>query len=110
LGLITEDIDLGNGNGKTCSELLISSVEEAFLGKGYQAVKNKKFTGGYITRHYGEMPGVEALQIEVRYPVYLNENQLDKLEPPDWAVPEFYRAKRNFDDIFTLIVRALSVM
>lgn len=110
LGLITEDIDLGNVNGKTCSELLISSVEESFLSKGYQVVKNKKFTGGYITRHYGQMPGVEALQIEVRYPVYLNENQLNKLEPPDWAVPKFYEAKRNFDDIFALIVRAVSAM
>lgn len=107
-GLITEDIDLGNGTGKTCSELLISSVEQMLLSKGYQVVKNKKFTGGYITRHYGQMPGVEALQIEVRYPVYLNENQLDKLEPPDWAVREFYVAKRNFDDIFALIVRDLT--
>lgn len=108
LGLITEDLDLGNGTGKTCSELLISSVEQRFLSKGYQVVKNKKFTGGYITRHYGQMPGVEALQIEVRYPVYLNENQIDKLEPPDWEVREFYVAKRNFDDIFALIVRDLS--
>lgn len=105
LGLITEDIDLGNGNGETCSELLISSVEKTFLSKGYQVVRNKRFTGGYITRHYSQMPGVEVLQIEVRYPVYLKENQLDKLQPPDWEVPEFYAAKKNFDDSFALIVR-----
>jgi N-formylglutamate amidohydrolase len=108
LGLITDDIDLGSGNGETCSELLISSVEQNFLSKGYQVVRNKKFTGGYITRHYGQMPGVEALQIEVRYPVYLKENQLDKLQPPDWDVPEFYAAKNNFDDSFALIVRDIS--
>ena len=107
LGLINEDIDLGNGNGETCSELFISSVEKTFLSKGYQVVRNKRFTGGYITRHYSQMPGVEVLQIEVRYPVYLKENQLDKLQPPDWEVPEFYAAKKNFDDSFALIVRDL---
>jgi N-formylglutamate amidohydrolase len=108
LGLITDDIDLGNVNGETCSELLILSVEQSFLSKGYQVVRNKRFTGGYITRHYGQMPGVEALQIEVRYPLYLKENQLDKLQPPDWDVPEFYAAKKNFDDCFALIVRDLT--
>jgi N-formylglutamate amidohydrolase len=107
-GLITDDIELGNAKGSTCSEFVISSVEESFLSKGYQVVKNKKFTGGYITIHYGHMPGVEALQIEVRYPVYLNENQLDQLQPPRWEVPEFYAAKKNFDDIFASIVRNLS--
>ncbi len=108
LGLITDDIDLGNVNGETCSELLILSVEQSFLSKGYQVVRNKRFTGGYITRHYGQIPGVEALQIEVRYPLYLKENQLDKLQPPDWDVPEFYAAKKNFDDCFALIVRDLT--
>jgi N-formylglutamate amidohydrolase len=107
-GLITDDVDLGNRNGKTCSELLISSVEKSFLSQGYQVVRNKRFNGGYITGHYGQIPGVEALQIEVRYPTYLNENQLDKLEPPTWSVPEFYSAKTKVDDIFSSIVRSLS--
>jgi N-formylglutamate deformylase len=107
-GLITEDIDLGNAKGSSCSELLISSVEKSFLSKGYNVVRNKQFTGGYITRHYSQMPGVDTLQIEVRYPVYLNENQLDKLKLPDWEVPEFYAAKKNFDDCFALIVCDIS--
>jgi N-formylglutamate amidohydrolase len=107
-GLITEDICLGNRNAQTCSELFISSVERNFLIKDYRVVRNKVFNGGYITGHYSQMPGVEALQIEVRYPVYLKESQLDKLQPPDWTVPEFYAAKKNFDDSFALIVRDLS--
>ncbi len=108
LGLITEDICLGNRNDQTCSESLISSVENNFLRKDYRVVRNKVFNGGYITGHYSQLPGVEALQIEVRYPVYLNENQLDKLQPPIWDVPEFHAAKRNFDDIFASIVRDLT--
>lgn len=107
-GLITEDIDLGNAKGSSCSELLISSVEKSFLSKGYNVVRNKQFTGGYITRHYSQMPDVETLQIEVRYPIYLNENQLDQLKPPDWEVREFDAAKKIFDDCFALIVCDIS--
>ena len=106
-GLITEDIDLGNAKDSSCSELLISSVEKSFLSQGYHVVRNKQFTGGYITRHYSQMLGVETLQIEVRYPVYLNQNQLEQLQPPDWQVPEFYAAKEKFDESFASIVRNL---
>ena len=57
---------------------MIAIVEQSFLQAGYQTVRNKVFTGGYITGHYGQLPEVEALQIEVRYPVYLDETQLEK--------------------------------
>lgn len=109
LGLITDDICLGDRNGQSCSESLISAVEQSFLSKGYQVVRNKQFPGGYITRNYGEMSGVEALQIEVRYPVYLNKYQLEQLQPPSWAVPEFYTAKAIFKEIFTSIVQNLEI-
>jgi N-formylglutamate deformylase len=107
LGLITDEICLGDRNGETCSEFLISTVEKSFLASRYQVVKNKVFTGGYITKHYGEMPDVEALQIEVRYPVYLQEDQLEKPQPPEWTVPKFYSAKQQFDEIFAAIVHTL---
>ena len=100
MGLITDQICLGNRNGETSSEFLISTVEKSFLEADYQVVRNKVFTGGYITRHYGQLPGVEALQIEVRYPVYLDNAQLEKSQPPDWRVPEFDAAKKKFDAIF----------
>jgi len=92
---------LGNFNGESCSEFLIYQVEYAFSSKGYQVVRNKVFNGGYITRHYGQMPQVEALQIEIRYPTYLNPTQLDRDDVPDWNVAEFDRAKLNFEAIFS---------
>ena len=67
-------------------------------------MRNKTFVGGYITRHYGEMPNVESLQIEVRYHVYLQKNQIDKPEPPSYEVTEFEAAKNKFKDIFEMIV------
>lgn len=106
-GLITEDVCLGNREGQTCSESLISTVEKSFFNQGYQVVTNKVFNGGHITRHYSQIPRVETLQIEVRYHVYLQENQLDKLQPPTWDVPELQAAKIKFYDIFSAIVSNL---
>jgi N-formylglutamate deformylase len=107
-GPLTEAVCLGDRNGKTCSESLIASVETHFRGKDYQVVRNKVFNGGYITGHYGQMMGVEALQIELRYHVYLNAAELERPTPPNWDVPEFHAAKHAIDEVFGAIVRDLT--
>jgi N-formylglutamate amidohydrolase len=107
-GLIEDEVCLGNGNGKTCSDRFMATVEAAFCAKGYQVVRNKVFSGGYITQHYGELPQVEALQVEVRYPVYLDAKQLDDASVPNWEVPEFDRAKHQFEAVFRQIVDQLT--
>jgi N-formylglutamate amidohydrolase len=111
LGLISDQICLGNANGQTCSDQLISVVEAHFIQQGYQVVKNKVFTGGYITRHYGQLPQVEALQIETRYTVYLGSDQwADQAElphPPVLQVPQLTPIQQAFEAIFTAIVRDL---
>ena len=103
LGLIADEVCLGNVNGKSCSEFFIATVQQAFGTKNYQIVRNKVFTGGYIVRNYGQPHLVEALQIELRYPVYLNSQELDRPMVPSWHVPEFDRAKHNLQSIFTQI-------
>lgn len=108
-GLIDDDVCLGNVNNKTCSELLISTVAKSFTSQGFQVVRNKTFTGGYITRHYGEMHDVESLQIEIRYHTYLQEIQLDKLEIPSYDVTELQVAKNKFNQIFEMIVNKLTI-
>lgn len=80
-------------------------VERSFQEQGYQVVRNKVFSGGYITRHYGQLPHLEALQIETRYTVYLNPDQLEQADPPDWQVAEFAAAQSRFAAIFAAIVR-----
>lgn len=105
---LTEAVCLGNRNGKTCSDRLITTVEKNFLNNGYQTVRNKVFNGGYITGHYGQIAGVEALQIEVRYHTYLNDDELERSQPPNWNVPKFHAAKQTIDAIFAAIVHDLT--
>lgn len=107
LGLIEDEICLGNRNGKTCSDRFISTVEEAFCSSGYRVVRNKVFSGGYITQHYGQSPQVEALQVEIRYPVYLDAKQLDTASVPSWDVPEFLQAKHQLESVFCQIINTL---
>lgn len=103
LGLISDEVCLGNVNGRSCSDFWLSMVETEFSTKGYQVVRNKVFSGGYITQHYGQIEQVEALQIEIRYPTYLDTQQLDQDFTPSWDVPVFYEAKRNLKAIFSKI-------
>ena len=105
-GPITDEVCLGNRNGKSCSEFLLSTVESEFSLRGYQVARNKVFNGGYITQHYGKMPHVEALQIEIRYHTYLDPTQLDQTSVPDWNVPAFDLAKRNFEAIFSQVAES----
>lgn len=66
-------------------------------------MRNKVFTGGHITRHYGANPHVESLQIEVRYPVYLEAASLDLPTTPDWRGSQFDIAKQRFRQVFNEI-------
>lgn len=107
MGLITDDVCLGNAKGKTCSENTLKIVNNSFLKQGYQVVQNKVFKGGHITRHYGQYPNVEALQIEIRYPVYLPGEWLETETIPDWQSPKFDAAKRRLRAIFAETISQL---
>jgi N-formylglutamate deformylase len=78
-----------------------------FSKQSYQVVKNKVFTGGYITKHYSSLSNVEALQIEIRYQVYLDDSQLDKPFIPDWNTPKFHLTKIKLQRVFKAIVNSI---
>jgi len=70
---LLNDIYLGDQEGQTCGEWLIGGLQSGFEAAGLRVVRNYPFKGGYITRHYGAMEGVEACQIEMAQRVYMNE-------------------------------------
>ena len=108
MGLITDDVCLGNANGKTCRQTTIETAEQCFSQQGYQVVKNKVFTGGHITRHYGKQPHIESLQMELRYPTYLHDDQLEIDAIPLWQGPKFSAAQAKLESVFTKLTNQLA--
>lgn len=85
-GALTEDIYLGDRDGKSCAEWLTSTVEAGFRADGYKVVRNHPYKGGYITDYYGSLDHVDALQIEMAQRIYMDENQPGQaLRHPDFA-------------------------
>ncbi len=101
------DVCLGNVNDTTCSEALIGSFEKAFLGQDFAVVRNDKWIGGYITRHYGSMDNIEALQIELRFPAYLERGTFEDGEVPEWDSDKFRNARDRLQRVYTGVVNNL---
>ncbi|MGE8317236.1 MAG: N-formylglutamate deformylase [Comamonas sp.] len=71
------DLNLGTNRGASCApglgEQLLAEAGQA-AADGFTAVLNGRYTGGYITRHYGQ-PGqnVQAVQLEMTQCSYMQE-------------------------------------
>lgn len=67
-------LNIGTAGGASA----IAGLGEALLGRAqasrYSAVLNGRFTGGYITRHYGRPAnGISAVQLELTQACYMDE-------------------------------------
>jgi N-formylglutamate deformylase len=69
------DLNLGTGKGSSCDAELAESVYGiARQAPGLTAILNGRFTGGYITRQYGQpADGVQAIQLEMTQSSYMQE-------------------------------------
>ena len=68
------DLNLGTNAGASCADALSDAAFAALQGTGFSTVRNGRFKGGYITRHYGApAQGVHALQIEIAQDCYMLE-------------------------------------
>lgn len=78
------DLNLGTGKGSSCAERLGERLlVEAKAATGFTSVLNGRFTGGYITRHYGQPArNVHAVQLEMTWSCYMEE------QPPFEYSPE----------------------
>jgi N-formylglutamate deformylase len=101
------DVCLGNRHGSTCSESVMTSVEQAFCSQGYRVAKNEKWIGGYITRHYSNLPNLESLQIELRFTAYLAGDYFGEEEISEWDCEKFWAAKIKLRQVFSEIVSRL---
>jgi N-formylglutamate amidohydrolase len=99
-GPLTDDVYLGDRDGRSNSGWLTASVEKGFRHAGLRVVRNNPYKGGYITEHYGSMPRVAALQVEMRWGLYLDEAHPDRT--PTHA--GFNAFKSVLSDVFTRLL------
>jgi N-formylglutamate deformylase len=75
------DFNLGSARGDSAAPDLADKAFATLLGHGYSAVWDERFTGGYITRNYGDPGGaIHALQLELTWRNYMNEESF-RYEP-----------------------------
>ena len=69
------DLNLGTAKGASCAPELAQRLHDiARATPGHTAVLNGRYTGGYITRHYGEPGrGIHAVQLEMTQCSYMEE-------------------------------------
>lgn len=71
------DLNLGTGKGSSCDANVaqaVHAIAQEGLAQGYTSVLNGRFTGGYITRHYGKPEqGIHAIQLEMTQSSYMQE-------------------------------------
>ncbi|MEK9662184.1 MAG: N-formylglutamate amidohydrolase [Alphaproteobacteria bacterium] len=73
------DMILGDGHGTTCAPALTATIEGLLRGFGYPVVRNTPYSGGYITRSYGQpSEGVHAVQIEINRALYMDEARFER--------------------------------
>jgi N-formylglutamate deformylase len=101
------DVCLGNCNETTCSERLIGGFERLFLKYYFNVTRNEVWTGGHITRYYGNTDSVESLQIELWFPSYLDGRDFGEEEVPQWDSEKFREAKERLRRVFADVIKEL---
>ena len=101
------DVCLGDVNGTTCSERLTGCLERALRKHDFSVTRDEKWIGGHITRHYGNMDNVEVLQIELRFPAYLEGQDFGEEEITEWDSEKFRDAKKRLRRVFSDVLDEL---
>lgn len=72
-------LNLGSNDGESAACGLVDTAWDVLSRSDFVAVRDGRFKGGYITRHYGRPDeGVHAIQLEIAQRIYMPEF------PPQW--------------------------
>jgi N-formylglutamate deformylase len=77
-GVPRSDFILGDRDGTSCDPVFTRRVQRLLQDMGYRVTLNEPYRGREIVRRYGEMQGVQALQIEINRRLYLDEIAIEK--------------------------------
>jgi len=68
------ELNLGSNRGGSCEQSIEDAVAAIATTSSHSAAINGRFTGGYITRHYGDPDNdINALQLEIAQRAYMDE-------------------------------------
>ena len=71
------DFNIGTAQGNSCAQVIQDAVYDCArdaAADGFTSVVNGRFTGGFITRHYGQPArNVHAVQLEMAQSTYMKE-------------------------------------
>lgn len=96
-GELKDDIYLGDRDGQSNSGWLTAQLEGSFRKQGLTVVRNHPYKGGYITDHYGKLPDVAALQVEMPWRLYMDEADASHGN----RHPKFLRFKGTLRGVFS---------
>lgn len=71
-------LNIGTWDGRSCAAVISDAVMSVAEQSPYDAVRDGRFKGGYITRHYGDPANnIHALQLELAQRAYMHEHKLE---------------------------------
>jgi len=71
------DFVLGDCHGTSCAPAVAEAVQTTLRELGYRVARNRPYSGGFVTRHYGKPEdGVHGLQIEINRELYMDESRI----------------------------------
>jgi N-formylglutamate amidohydrolase len=99
-GPLKNEIMLGDRAGRSCAPWLTDLTHQTYAEAGFSVAVNDPYKGGWITESAGREAGVEALQIEMSWAVYL-----DPERPGESAdEPLFDRSRARLKAVFETIL------
>lgn len=93
---LADEIYLGDRDGATCDPWLTDHMATTFAVANLKVRQNDPYKGGYITSHYGQIEGVDAIQIEMVQRIYMDEDH-----PQEIVVESWDTMKRVLTTVFT---------
>jgi len=94
------DLNLGTASGGSCAPELRAAVIDLFSAQSrWSHVADRRFRGGYITRHYGRPDhGVHTLQLEMTWRCYM-----DEAPPYAWNAARAAEVQPMLQSLLTLL-------
>lgn len=81
--------NVGTNGSTSCDGRIEEAVVSACEETGLSVVRNGRFKGGWITRHYGNpRKGIHAVQMELAQRFYMKEAEIERLHDVEWKMAQ----------------------